>query len=240
MQTRWVLGGGFGLAAIIMIVLGVVLDADKGAAGIGVLGNLGAEILGLACTVAIIDWLIERKKLNEQVTRMAWQTLHDVDHAFWVWQGGRREFHLDELASLLNVATKDDPLPDFTEELFINLGIRASDNLRLQPKLMTHDRRLKAAMRSLAGLAQLREAKSLVNPQYIVDGLQAALENLAAVAGQSPHHGEFGAAKSFRDPSVEAQKLRYRGSLHETIARADSQKSQVAEGTSEIFTIPRS
>ncbi len=237
MQMRWVLGGACAAAAILMIVLGVVLDEDMAGGAIGVLGNVGAEILGLALTVAIIDWLIERKKYNEAVQRLAWQTLHDVDHAFWVWQGGRREFHLDELVALLGVASKDDPLPAFTEELFVNLGIRASDNLRLQPRLMERDRRLKSAMRSLAGLAQLREAKGLIDSGYIIEGLQSAATNLAAVLGQHTHQGEFTAAKSFRDASIEAQRKRYRGSLHETIQQSAS-SAVVTELSSEIMIGP--
>ncbi|MBZ0171693.1 MAG: hypothetical protein K8E66_04870, partial [Phycisphaerales bacterium] len=135
MSTRMALALGCTIVAIVMIASSVVFSVDKTAELIGMLSNLGAEILGLALTVAIIDWLLERKRLNEQVQHLAWRMLHDLDHAFWVWQGGRREFHLDELMSLLDMAAKDDPLPKFTEELFINLGIRASDNLRLQPKL---------------------------------------------------------------------------------------------------------
>lgn len=223
MSVRVAMALGFSLAALMMVVAGVLLAEDRGAELIGVLGNLGAEIMGLALTVAIIDWLLERKRLNEQVQQLAWRMLHDVDHAFWVWQGGRREFHLDELMALLEMAAKADPLPKFTEELFINLGIRASDNLRLQPKLMIHDRRLKAALKSLAGLAQIREARNLVDAGYIIEGLRSAVTNLAELTGQHPHKGEFGAAKSFRDASYDAQYRRYRGSLHESIMRQEIQ-----------------
>lgn len=218
-NTRLVLAVGCTVLAVAMILTGVLLSSDKQSEIIGMLGNIGAEVLGLAFTVAIIDWLLERKRLNEQAQHLAWRMLHDVDHAFWVWQGGRREFHLDELMALLEIAGKDDPLPKFTEELFINLGIRSSDNLRLQPRLMGHDRRLKAALKSLAGLAQIREARTIVNSSYIIDGLRAAVTNLAEMTGQTPHQGEFAAARSFRDPSIEAQTRRYKGSLHESIMR---------------------
>lgn len=218
-NTRLYLAVGCTLAAIIMVSAGILLSDTPRSEIIGMLGNLGAEILGLAFTVAIIDWMLERKRLNEQAAHLAWRMLHDVDHAFWVWQGGRREFHLDELMALLEIAGKDDPLPKFTEELFINLGIRSSDNLRLQPKLMGHDRRLRAALKSLAGLAQIREARTIVNSSYIIDGLRAAVTNLAEMTGQMPHQGEFAAARSFRDPSIEAQTRRYKGSLHESIMR---------------------
>lgn len=215
MKARWALAIGLGGVSVGMMAASYWMDRDTG----GLLGNIGAEIVGLALTVAIIDWLIERNRLNEQVRQLAWQMLHDMDHAFWVWQGGRREFHLDELVALLNVADPKDPMPQFTEEMFINVGIRASDKLRLEPKLVSHDRRLRASLKSLSGLAQIREAKNLVDANYVLDGLRAAVTNLAEVLGQHPHAGEFAAAKSFRDPSEDAQLRRYRGSLHESIMR---------------------
>lgn len=215
MKARWALAIGLGGVSIGLIAGSYILEPDLGS----LLGNIGAEVVGLALTVAIIDWLIERNRLNEAVRQLAWQMLHDMDHAFWVWQGGRREFHLDELVALLNVADPKDPMPQFTEEMFINVGIRASDKLRLEPKLVAHDRRLRASLKSLSGLAQIREAKNLVDANYIIDGLRAASTNLAEVLGQHPHSGEFAAAKSFRDPSEEAQLRRYRGSLHESIMR---------------------
>lgn len=219
MNTRWILAGAFTFVALSMVIGSLFMDGFTKQTFSALLANMGAEILGLALTVAIIDWLIERKNLDEQVQQQAWRMLHDLDHAFWVWQGGRREFHLDELVALLSVADPKDPLPQFTEELFINLGIRASDTLRLQPRVMKHDRRLRAAMKSLAGLAQIREAKSFVDANYIIDGLRSAVGKLAEVTDQHPHSGEFGAAHAFRDPSEDAQVRRYRGSLHETIMR---------------------
>jgi len=222
MHTRTVLAIGLSVFAAMVLAVSVVLD-EAGLAGSfgGLLGNLGTEVVGLVLTVAIIDWLIERKRIAEEVQRQAWQMLHDLDHAVWVWQGGRREFHLDELMALLNVAEPTDPMPAFTEELFINLGIRASDTLRLQPKLMNHDRRLRAALRSLAGLAQIREARSIVDSNYVLEGLKAAVSNLAELTGQSAHTGEFGVARELRDPTEDAQAKRYRGSMHDAMLRDD-------------------
>jgi len=231
MNTRTGLTIGCTAAAAAMLAASVFFSDDRPGELVGLLGNLGAEIVGLALTVAIIDWLLERKRLNEAVQQMAWRMLHDLDHAFWVWQGGRREFHLDELMALLEMAEPGDPLPKFTEELFINLGIRSSDNLRLQPKLVAYDRRLRAALKSLAGLAQIREAKSSIgDARYIIDGLKTAVANLADTTGQRPHQGEFAAARSFRDPSFDAQQRRYKGSLHESIMRQDF-VSQELSGT---------
>ncbi len=213
MSTRLVLAAVFAVVSLSMLVAAVLFDADKPGAVLGLLGNLGSEMIGLALTVAIIDWLLERRKLNDEVQHLAWRMLHDVDHAFWVWQGGRREFHLAELTGLINLASPADPMLRTTQELFVNLGIRSSDNLRLLPRLMRHDRRLKAAMKSLAGLAQIREAK--LDTGYVIQGLKQAVASLAELTGQDAATGEFAVAKSFRDPSESAQQARYQGAVQD-------------------------
>lgn len=179
------------------------------------LTNLGAELFGIALVVAVVDWLIERNKLREEAQRIAWSTLHDLDHAVWVWQGGRREFHLDELVALLDLVGPTDPMPPFTQTLLANLGIRASDALRLQSRVFRTHRRLRHAMQCLAGLGQIRELGSLMPPQAVVETIRAAIVDLAAVTEQPVHPGSFGVARKFRDPSVSAQEERYRGAQQE-------------------------
>ena len=94
MTTRIALALGCTILAILTIVTGVLLSTDRSAEIVSMFGNLGAELLGLALTVAIIDWMLERKRLNEQVQHLAWRMLHDVDHAFWVCRGGGASFIL--------------------------------------------------------------------------------------------------------------------------------------------------
>lgn len=43
--------------------------------------NLGTEIIGIALTVAIVEWLFERRRLQDEATKMAWRVLHLVDQA---------------------------------------------------------------------------------------------------------------------------------------------------------------
>lgn len=208
-MNRWYLVGGLALASVITMTLVFLFDRSATLTDVGL--NLGAEILGMAMTVAIVDWLIEKSKLREEAQRIAWATLHDVDHAVWVWQGGRREFHLDELVAILTLVDEKDPLPVFTKNLFANLGMRAGDQLRLQPRVFRQHRKLKHALQYLAGLAQIREIESLVGPSYIVQALQSSIAVLAGVTGQGLHPTSFGVVKSLRDPSIDAQESRYRG-----------------------------
>ncbi|MBX3363806.1 MAG: hypothetical protein KF866_03490 [Phycisphaeraceae bacterium] len=203
--------------------------------------NLGAEIIGIAMTVAVVDWLIERSKLREEAQRIAWATLHDIDHAVWVWQGGRREFHLDELVAILSLVKEEDPLPVFTKNLFANLGMRASDTLRLQARVFRHHRKLKNALTYLSGLAQIRELENLVSPSYIVQSLQSSVAILAFLTGQGMHPASFGIVRTFRDPSIDGQQARYRGVEVEALSSLPplpNTSSQVAMWDSRTGRIP--
>ena len=202
---------GIGIAALSMVIGG--LAANDFSSWPDTLGNLGAELIGIALTVAIVDWLIERKRLREQSQQFAWRLLHDMDHALWVWQGGRREFHLDEMVSLLRLAQSSDPFPATTQDLFINLGVRASDMIRLHTRLMTFDKRLKKACSALGSLSQLRESRGSLDTAYVIDAVRQGVSQLAAVTGQTVHEGEFGVARAFRDPTLRAQEQRYRGTM---------------------------
>lgn len=221
-MNRWHLVIALGSASLLCIILVTVAKAIAGDS-VGTtmmeLGlNLGAEIMGIAMTVAVVDWLIERSKLREEAQRIAWATLHDMDHAVWVWQGGRREFHLDELVAILSLVKEDDPLPVFTKNLFANLGMRASDTLRLQSRVFRQHRKLKNALTYLSGLAQIRELENIVSPSYIVQSLQSSVAILAGLTGQGMHPASFGVVKAFRDPGLEAQQARYRGVEIEALA----------------------
>ncbi len=173
--------------------------------------NLASELTAIALIVLIVDWMLERNKLREEAQRIAWSMLHDIDHAVWVWQGGRREFHLDELMALLEMVEDKDPIPPFTQNLLANLGVRASDTLRLQSRIFNIHKRLKQAMVYLKSLGQMREMEDLMPPSFVVDALKSAITQLAAVTGQGLHPGDFGVARTFRDASPEAQRARYMG-----------------------------
>lgn len=208
-MNRWMLAGILGAVALVTTGVSIAIEGQK--ALVELLPNLAAEILGLALTVALVDWLIERAKMADEAQRMAWAMLHDIDHVVWVWQGGRREFHLDEMYALLDMVQESEPVAESTQELLANLGVRASDNLRLQSKLLRRHRKLKQAMISLSGLAQIREIKRLVDARYAVDSLQLSIRQLSELTEQEIHPGQFGAAKGLRDATLDAQTRRYLG-----------------------------
>lgn len=208
-MLRFVLAGTLSLIALVIVIVAKIIEPD--ASFTDLLFNLGAEVFGIAMTVAIVDWLIERNKIGEEAQRLAWRMLHEIDQAVWVWQGGRQEFHLDELAALIDLITEDDHPTDSTQDLFVNLGRTASDSLRLNSKLLKYDKRLHEAISNLTGLAQMRALKGKMPRTYVVDALRRSVDCLAEVTGQVIHTGTFGVARTFRDGSMEAQKDRFTG-----------------------------
>lgn len=210
-MLRFILAGTLTVLALIILILAMYVQNSSVA---DLMFNLGAEVVGIAMTVAIVDWLIERNKLGEEALRLAWRMLHEIDQAVWVWQGGRQEFHLDELAALIDLIGEEDDPAESTQDLFVNLGRTASDSLRLNSKLLKHDKRLREALNHLTGLAQMRALKGKMPRTYVVDALRRSVDCLAGVTGQVIHTGTFGVARIFRDGSIEAQKDRFRGSLY--------------------------
>ena len=52
-------------------------------------------IIGIVITVAVVEWFFERRRLQTRGRQLAWDALHAVEHAVWVWQGGPREVESD-------------------------------------------------------------------------------------------------------------------------------------------------
>lgn len=192
--------------------------------------KLGAEIIGIAMTVAIVDWLIERNKMAEDSQHLAWRMLHEIDQAIWVWQGGRQEFHLDELAALIDLVAEGEGPIESTQDLFVNLGRAASDSLRLHCKLFRCDKRLTEPINALASLGQMRALKGRMPRSFIIENLKKAVYALAEITGQGIHTGTFGVARTFQDSSADAQQERYQGWRYGGILhRPDSSPSSGAE-----------
>lgn len=204
------------LVASGLLITSLMLTGDNRAGD--VLLNLGTEVVGIALTVAIVDWLIERHRFRDEAEKAAWRLLHDIDQAVWIWQGGRREFNLDELASLLRMIEPDDVISDPAREMLVTVGSHASDELRLHHRIFRFEGRLGQAVGFLTGLAQLRELGASVNNEFIVESLERSVTVLAAIVKQPVAAGTSGVARTYRDSSLDAQHDRYRRSLARTRA----------------------
>lgn len=173
--------------------------------------NLGTEIIGIIISVAVIDQLLERRRLAEDARRIATEALHDLDHHVWVWQGGGREFDLGELVALLQQVHIDDPLPSFTQNLFLNSGSRASNTLRTKPEILRQNPKLKLALTELAKLARMRDEDTHMPVTEISQYIMLAITNLTQVAGLSLPPAAPLAPSEYRQTDIKSQEWRHFG-----------------------------
>ena len=131
-MLRAVVTSSFLLLAVVVLWMAFVVGTDTSYGTLFI--NLGTEIIGIVITVAVVEWFFERRRLLTRGRQLAWDSLHATQTAVWVWQGGPREMETDELLGVLNAVHEDDPLPDFTEGLFLNVGTRSRRLLNNDPQ----------------------------------------------------------------------------------------------------------
>ncbi|MCE9598388.1 MAG: hypothetical protein K8S54_10510 [Spirochaetia bacterium] len=93
--------------------------------------NLGTEVLGLGTAIIFVEYILERQRELEKCFNMAQATLHEIQYAVWVWQGGNKEFNVYLLLEVLSRVKKSDRLAVPTENLLLVLGTRAGNRLRI-------------------------------------------------------------------------------------------------------------
>lgn len=120
-MLRAIVTAAFLLVAALILWASFVVGVDTNAGTLFI--NLGTEIVGIVITVAVVEWFFERRRLQNRGRQLAWDALHAIEHAVWVWQGGPRQMDTDEVLGVLNAVTRDDPLPDFTEGLFLSTWV---------------------------------------------------------------------------------------------------------------------
>ncbi len=206
-MLRWVISLFFVLVAAGIIWLAFQGDAESQASALWL--NLGTEMIGIVATIAIVDWLLERGRTADERRRMAWTVLHDLDHAVWVWQGGRREFEFGELLAALNGANEADAFPPFTQNLIMNIGARASNTLRNRGDLVRAHRDLKAGLEALAPLARMRDHPAALPGTSVRDCLYTAAISLGNVVKLSPT--DLTSDRHLINADPEAQEFRHYG-----------------------------
>lgn len=147
----------------------------------GVLANLATEFIGILLTVLIIDWMYERRSDANERRSIAHATLLELDHAVWVWQGDQRGFDLDELFSRTTFAEVEDPLPSYTQNLFMRLGTRCHGQLKLKASVVAGDPQLAFALSSLARLEAIRDIDRDYEFEEFKDILLKSVISLALV-----------------------------------------------------------
>ena len=200
------------IAAIFVFIALLILWFSHAADSPSEIGrNIGSEVLGITITVAGVDWLFERRGQNAQRHKLAVRTLEELDHAIWVWQGGSRYFDHEEMIALLKQVTDDDPLPGFTQNLFLRIGGKAALNLVLESDLVNHDTNLKAGIDHLSHLCKLRDGDTPMPCQQVVLHSREAATCLLKVLSWKPVKWEPSAQRGRKDCSIEHQRWRYYG-----------------------------
>lgn len=206
-MLRALVTGGFLIVAAIM--LGMSFFFGVGTSVGTLLMNLGTEIVGIVMTVAIVEWFFERRRLQNRGRQLAWDFLHAVEHVVWVWQGGPREMDSDEVRGLLN-AVSDDPLPEFTEGLLLDIGTRSHRLLNNDPAAVAAMPGLVIGLEHLGRFSSIRDGKSPWPSRKVADILDEGTTALAKCLGKPTERHPTRLIR-FRDPSVESQERRHFG-----------------------------
>lgn len=172
--------------------------------------NLGTEIMGIVLTVAVVEWFFEKRRHATRGRQLAWDALHAVENAVWVWQGGPRQLETDELLGLLRAVDEDDELTDTTEGLFLSLGTRSRRLLTNDPDAIQAVPGFMNALEHLARLSAIRDGRDGMGPRKVADIVEEGTLELARALSQ-PTERHLASLIRYRDPSRESQERRHFG-----------------------------
>jgi hypothetical protein len=205
---RTVITAGFLLLAVVVLWMAFVVGTDTSYGTLFI--NLGTEIIGIVITVAVVEWFLERRRLHNRGRQLAWDALHAAETAVWVWQGGPREMETDEILGVLNAVHEDDPLPDFTEGLFLNLGTRSRRLLNNDPNAIAALPGFMDGLEHLARLSAIRDGKRSMPARKVADIVKEGVLALARSLDQ-PTERHLASLIRYRDPSLPSQERRHFG-----------------------------
>lgn len=166
--------------------------------------NMGTEVFGILITVAVVEWFFERRRLQDRARERAWSTLHALERAVWVWQGGPRRLGTEELLGLIAGVRANNPVAASTRTLMVNLGTQCRDILDRESQALRSLPGLAPALEDLGSLRSLSDGDSTVSLRMIAEILESAATSLALVLGLSTQRIPAGLIR-YRDASEEAQ-----------------------------------
>lgn len=207
-MIRALVTAGFLLLAVVILWSAFVLGTETSFGTLFI--NLGTEIIGIVITVAVVESFLERRRLQNRGRQLAWDALHATQSAVWVWQGGPREMDTDEVLGILKAVGEDDPLPDFTEGLFLSVGTRSRRLLNNDPQAVAAMPGFMNALEHLARLSAIRDGRTPMPSRKVADILEEGTLALAQALGQ-PTERHLASLIRYRDPSLESQERRHHG-----------------------------
>ncbi len=200
------------LAITLVLVAGGLLLAafqmEGGLRGSELLMGLAIEVFGIIVTLAVVDWMLDRRRRQERARDLAWTTLHSVERAVWVWQGGPRRATSDEVLGLILGIDAKDALQPFTRSLLAAVGARSLEILDREASSVGTVPGLATALQELSGLNSLSNERSSVSIVLVREVLHCGIQGLTHVLGLSSQ-AMLSALIRYRDAAADAQKERY-------------------------------
>ena len=173
-----------------------------------VLGNLGTEVFGILVTIAVVDWFLERRRRQDRARELAWNTLHSIERAVWVWQGGPRQPGTDELLGLVAGIQPDDVLESSTQGLIQKIGLHCRGAMQKELASLRSLPGLSDAFQDLAGLTTVTENASSNRIRIVAEILESSVMSLARLLEQ-PTQRIPSALMWYRDATPAGQVDRY-------------------------------
>lgn len=200
------------LAVTLVVVAGVLIFAafqlEGGGRGSELLMGLATEVFGIIVTLAVVDWMLERRRRQERARDLAWATLHSVERAVWVWQGGPRRVSTDELLGIVQGIGTSDELQPFARSLLATVGTRSLEILDREAASVDTVPGLASALQELSSLHTLANERASVSMALITEVLQYGIQRLARVLGL-PSQAMPSALIGQRNAAADAQDERY-------------------------------
>lgn len=176
----------------------------------GILVELGVEAIGLAVTVAVVDWYLERRRLHAAGRRLAWQVFHSIERIVWVWQGGPPRLDTGEVLSLVQGADRDGALAPGTESLLLGLAVESRRLLKADREAIDAVAGLEGCLGDLTLFANVAHEGRTPSVDSIASTLLDVTKRLAKLLGLSADSTVPARLIRGRDPSVDAQTSRAR------------------------------
>lgn len=172
--------------------------------------DLGAETIGLALTVAVVDWFLERRRLQAAGRRLAWQVFHSIERIVWVWQGGPPRLDTGEVLSLLQDADRNGPIAPGTESLLLGLAVESRRLLKADHDAVDAFAGLEGCLGDLTLFANVARETRTPSVGSMVSTLLDVTKRLAKLLDLSADSVVPARLIRGRDPSLEAQASRAR------------------------------
>lgn len=194
-----------GVAAIVWGLLGTGTPSWD-----AVVVELGVEAIGLALTVAVVDWYLERRRLHAAGRRLAWQVFHSIERIVWVWQGGPPRLDTGEVLSLLQDADRQGRLAPGTESLLLGLAVESRRLLKADRDAVDAVAGLEGCLGDLTLFTNVAHEGRAPSVGSMVSTLLDVTKRLAKLLGLSADSVVPARLIRGRDPSPEAQASRAR------------------------------